>query len=92
MIRPVMNRLLNILAVLRTVGDLIDALGMPLIAAGQLTEDAISPDGDTIDQPPKDIASVMLALLDDILLDHHVIAVEAPALPLARDLTDPCPA
>ena len=61
---------------------------MPLVAAGPLAVDAVG--RMQVDRPAAEGDRVVeVALLDDVLLGEHVVALEAAALAFAGDVADP---
>ena len=88
MMRPARKRFLMLRLYMAAVGNLVDALGVPLGAAGERAVDAVG--RMQIDRPAAEGNGVgVRALLDDVLLGEHVVAFEATALALAGDGADP---
>ena len=70
------------------VGDLVDALAVPLIAAGFGGMHAVG--RVQVERPAAEGDGVVVAaLFDHVLLDQHGVAFEAAALAFARDVADP---
>ena len=82
------EEIVDVARVERAVGDLVDALGVPLVAARPLAEDAVG--RVQVDRPAAEGDGVrMLPLFDDVLLNHHRVALEAAAFALAGDVPHP---
>ena len=78
----------DVLAVVAAVGDAVNAFRVPLRAAGKLGINAIR--RMQIHGPTAVGENVFeVGLLDKVLLADHVVALEAAALALARNSTDP---
>ena len=82
------KKIFYVAAVKAAIRDLIDAFGMPLLAAGFFAEHAVA--RMQINRPAAERNGVgMLALLDQVLLDDHVVALEAAAFAFAGNRADP---
>ena len=70
------------------VGNLVDALAVPLVAGAPCTVNAVG--GVQVDRPAAERNGVVvLVLFDDVLLGQHVVALEPPAFAFAGEKPRP---
>ena len=70
------------------VGNLVDALAVPLVAGAPCAVNAVG--GVQVDRPAAERNGVVvLVLFDDVLLGQHVVALEPPAFAFAGEKPDP---